>query len=1649
MEGILNQSDVAVAQNDNGSELNQNCKIKALIDYLYELTRINFKVISNLESYPDDYKKVFWLSSVPKEPGCCFVKARDVGDDIGDTWLEVKKWPKEPQLPKIPDSCVHWVDIEPLRNTKEIPELKKSIVVESNETLSSGESKSTCKTYLLSDSPHVKRDWEIYLENQWLPWTELYDRYVTVQNVYSELFLLYQELQKLGEQYELVLCLGLLRWKTPSGDIVKRHLITAKASLEFEPRIGRFCITPSDIVEQPNVELDMLDPEFQPSNAKQLTHEGRQTLGADPWERSVVDPLLNAIANSLADGGQGEYRGDQFEASSELPSHKPIVEFAPALVLRKRSMRGMQYMLERIKEQVENLSTIPQIPHAFLDLCESLGRLHKTEPDIDGQGKATFEGDEEIFFPRPANEAQKRIVLALNRQSGVLVQGPPGTGKSNTIANLICHLLANGKRILVTAKTSRALKVLAGMLPVQISPLCVSLLGDTIEERESLDESVKGMLAQVDRRDDLNIQQQILKFQKQLYENRKNKAEIENKLLAARERETFMHAIPGTKFQGTAGQIAQQLQGQEATFAWLIDNISPQMDCPLMDEEIMEMRKAINEIDTEMETTLTLTLPDPSTDIPSPTELCDLFQNEQVAKKTFSAGFGNGDDPNIPVLLPIPETILKELIFCLEQVLATLENIDRQRLDWATDAVFDILTDKDKLWRELLNLSKENTLGLSKLASYVDSLQIEIPSDIDQKRLLSDALIISAHLQRGGRLKVAFMFIPKLIKNHGGFITKVKIDGLDCSNTAVLQSLIDFLTLKHKLEYIDSLWPRKLKEVEILRTPLQVTRIEHWNETLSNIFKLRELKDKAATICSKIGGLQAPHWQTAPSVKKLIDTCSRTLLKKHLLSVQANIDKVRQHVALLASDKNTHPITEQLLKHIDERDLPAYKKEIENILDMREKASLFQRKSEFLVKLRLSAPQLAADLQNYTDPNTWSERLASLPEAWDWRKARSWLEEFVKDDDIDKLDETRKCLEKEIQTELTSLASIKAWSSCFDRMKEEHRRHLIAWQQSMNKYGKGTGKHAYKHRQNAQEHLNKCRDAVPAWVMPLHRVYDTVEPAPGIFDVVIVDEASQCGPEALPLLYLGKQIIIVGDDKQISPQGIGIARDQLQRLMRDYLVGFTHNDSFDIENSLFDHASIRFGNRITLREHFRCMPEIIEFSNDLWYKADPLIPLRQFSPDRLEPLKHVYVPSGFREGQSSRVINRPEAEELVKTIVACCRQPQYALATMGVIILQGEAQAHIIEKMLLEQLGAEEIEHRRLQCGDPYTFQGDERDVIFLSMVAAPNERIGPLTQMADQRRFNVAASRAKDQMWLFHSATTNELSEHCLRHRLLRYFQDPRSTISLSLGENAEELRQLAHSANRMREKPPKPFDSWFEVDVALDIAGHGYKVIPQFEIAGKRIDLVVQWQNSQIAIECDGEYWHGAEEYAKDVERQRMLERCNCRFFRIRESNYKFAKDKELNRLWKALYDRGIFPVTQKAGVNDSSIDRTLDNQANLEHAENNSDEENDDDLLESHQYHEPLVQDRSAPTNTEEAINAKPDLVSRAIIDILTNRPNNSCIRAKMPTYLLKRWNIRTRSQPRQQFEKKVDHIIFAMARKGDLIIYQSVNERIKLS
>ncbi len=547
-----------------------------------------------------------------------------------------------------------------------------------------------------------------------------------------------------------------------------------------------------------------------------------------------------------------------------------------------------------------------------------------------------------------------------------------------------------------------------------------------------------------------------------------------------------------------------------------------------------------------------------------------------------------------------------------------------------------------------------------------------------------------------------------------------------------------------------------------------------------------------------------------------------------------------------------------------------------------------------------SAPRVWKALRDSADEAIWERRLSSFNQAWQWALADDWLARRRDPDEIPRLERGLDDGQRQEERLLAELAAEKAWSHFLTRLTVKQRMNLVEWKNSIKAIGKGTGKGAAAHRAAALQSMSVCVEAIPIWVLPRYRVMDAFDPKPDMFDCIIVDEASQMGIEGLCLWGLGKQIVVVGDPEQISPTGSFMPQAPLAALATLFLKDIPFPDSLGPKASLYRHAE-RFKRKTVLREHFRCVPEIIGFSDQLCYAPNgtPLIPLRNYEPARLEPIQTRFVRDGFQEGRAGNALNRPEAQALVQQIVACARDSAYTGKTFGVISLLGEVQGRLIERMLLSTLGPEEMEKRRLDCGDAYAFQGDERDVIFLSMVSAPNARIGVLGGEDAKQRFNVAASRARDQVWLFHSAAPEDLSDSCMRRAILQYYLNP----------NVEDTAQ------------PATFDSEFERHVYERIRAKGYRVRTQVPGGDQttnqyRIDLVVEGDRARLAVECDGDEWHGAEKYEADLYRQRQLERSGWPFLRIWASDFYRDPDQALAPLWRELDRLGIDPAGMRQG-------------------------------------------------------------------------------------------------------------------------------------
>lgn len=1607
--------------------LNPNTqKVVRLVDYLLRLATLRTNPIREIV----EYQKVVWVSNIPRERGC-FTRAWGRDEEYEpDEWIQIQNR-REPELPAIPARCEEWVDRSSLRDKDHRPQLLSEITRKiQNPDWHDGSDQPGTIPHVehIEDHPIVQQAWDRYIKDKWLLWAEDHNVWKKVHKVYSDLFEIHQEQLRLGEEYELVLGLGLLTWQTPTGQRIRRHLVVADAMMEFEARLGKFTIRPHIEGAKLRPELDMLDIEEQPTHAEKTAKTSLDAAEEDPWDKGCVEGVLQALVHSI--NAQGDY-DDSLEAKSIYASTKPFVVYAPALILRKRSAKGLTETLKRMKEQVEHAE---KIPSEFADLAETRPKESRESAKGLVASNAAFDG--EVFFPKPSNDDQRKIIDKLRAANGILVQGPPGTGKSHTIANLICHLLATGQRILITAKTPRALQVLEGLVPDDLRPLCINLLGNGLEERRALESSVGGILRKFENWNENRAKSECLELEERLRKLREEGTRINRRLRDIRESETHSQYIAEGAYRGTAARIVEAVNRDRADYEWFTDTASLDKTCPISADNLRHMLNGMRQITADKRRELGLAWPEA---FPSPEHFAALVRDEtNAAEEEKNATHGANEQLADLLAENNPHTIEE-----IHRAFSTFRDTRRRLLaspySWMNDVVCDILCCKSSLWHELLRITCDGIASIEDLVGVAEVTRIKVPPDTDKRALYEDARALQHHMENGGSLGWG-VFQPKQVKDRRYIIGNVKINGHLCSTMEHFSQLADSVQVLITCETLWRYWQGRSEKIEGPYT-FQLSTLKSMRDALESAFKLEGLIAQCRAAINNCSSVVEPDWTSEPQVEQYIASCRLALSRTKKRLAIKEIQSVEDTISILTAKGNAHPVTHHLLNVIRSRDKDRYARVFNAIQTLEKQRNFLHKLDRDHSEMRRLLPQLTKSLEQTCKEPFWDERIQRIGDAWHWAQARYWLEDYIRKDDMPALAKRAKQIEDEIHSLIAKLASLHAWSFCFSRLGEDHRRHMEAWQQSMRRLGKGTGKHAPRHRRDAQEHLNKCREAVPAWVMPLHRVWDTVYPAPGMFDVIIVDEASQCGFEALPLFYLGKKILIVGDDKQISPEAVGLQRDSVHRLMEEFLHDFQYKDSFDIESSLFDHAKRLYGTqRITLREHFRCMPEIIRFSNDLCYSDTPLIPLRQYGPNRLPPLEHVFVSGGYREGSNNRTINRPEANAIVERIAKMCNDIKYKGRTMGVVVLQGEAQATLIENLLLERLGAEEMAKRRLICGNPYSFQGDERDIMLLSLVAASNATIGTLTKPSDERRFNVAASRARDQMVLYHSVTCNDLSSMCLRRKLLEFFESAKPQKIAGIARN--ELERRAAQDNRRIVNPPEPFESWFEVDVALEILRRDYTLNAQHEVAGKRIDLVIEGGKARLAVECDGDNWHGADRYEEDVQRQRQLERCGWEFYRVRESVFYANKETALEGLWRMLEERGIFPYTQRieppgeVNLEENDLDVSDTHSVVIDDEEENDANYSHDDVESEH---------RLSGRRAEEITTIE---IEDAIFQVLKKCPNFSCTLKSLAARVLREVDVWTRGKPRNEFEKRTMRRVRDLEKRGLVEIYKVTNLRLRL-
>ena len=1208
------------------------------------------------------------------------------------------------------------------------------------------------------------------------------------------------------------------------------------------------------------------------------------------------------------------------------------------------------------------------------------------------------------------------------------------------------------------------------MLPQEISELCVIWLGAGPDAQKSLEKSVQGITQQKNNWDSAGAVSEIKKLEEDLDTVRRNQAGLHKELVAFREADTYKHSKVFNFYSGTLEKIAVRVNEERDLHGWMLDRPGKDDEPQVSSSELLELAQINKQLTEELLQEIEMRhLPVDKLILPA--EFRKLVDIELRALALHSKSEKKRSYPGYKSLRSLNPDQRIHMLELLKDLLSRMDQLKKNVHGWVDRAARDIAAGRDRVWKKLLDVTKQHIHAMEKRIHEVSGLRISGLDGYDLAEVATHAEELKSHLDSGRSLGFG-PFRKKPVKQALYLIKKVRVEGKSCVSSEALQKLMDWLDFKKRLNDLAELWKLYTKPPEG-KYSVRLAEYQNLCEPLSEAIKISDIVQELKEYVSDLPELASPHWHIRNDIEALCDAVEAADLDEGLKSAKKAFAPLERMIQELLEKENVHPATHQVLDALRKRDTKAYEEAFVAVSKMNEWVQKYTRKCDVFARFRASAPQTAKAYEASGNDDSWGESFSQFESAWVWAKTDRWLNDMCDKIKPVAINEELERLENQERELLRKLAAKKAWQQCMEELGETERQSLIAWKQAVERIKLGKGRHAEAHRETARRKLAECRKAIPAWIMPLYQVVQTIRPQVGLFDIVIVDEASQSGPEALLLSYIGKKIIVVGDDKQIKPLHIGINRDQVDYLRRMHLKGIPHDEALGLEGSLFSQTELRFPGRVRLREHFRCMPEIIQFSNNLSYSTEPLIPLRQHGADRLDPVVARYVEDGYRKGRAPNILNDPEAKAIVEKIVECCEDPDYENMTFGVISLLGRAQSTQINNLLVSEIGATEIEKRRLHCGIPYDFQGDERNVVFLSMVDAPEKgRVCRMVRDAEtQRRFNVAASRAKDQLWLFHSPTLNDLRPECLRYRLLKYCLNP-SIEQRTIGDlDIDSIRRLAMSGARDRTRPPDPFDSWFEVDVFIKIVGRGYRIYPQFEVAGYRIDMVIEGLKGRLAVECDGDAWHGPDRYEQDTRRQRELVRCGWTFWRLKGSDFYRDPELALNSLWEELEALKVWPQSKwseqraakektRLGIEQIPVEAESSTTKEFEAGSFPSDSRTKAEDVQSergtgeHRSSQEGRLDRALHYAREKKKRKRPeDLpaaeIQSAIIDALKNCPPHfTCQLKSITKKVLKEFGIITRGSPRAEFDKRVKRNIAILKRKDLVYEYKSKYKRLGL-
>lgn len=1420
-------------------------KMKNLFEYLKEIYELKTRVILDYKKFDseidiEDFKNIYEN----------ITDIHDFSNDISgdDEYFTIKYISVEKAMPKIPNEIKEYVEVN-----------ENGISLDKNEDINA----------------EIRKKYNQYI-NEYKEAKKINELIRKYNSIYEMFFELNRRKNEFEEKIEVILGKGLFVYKTREGYLIRRHIFEAPIKIDIKQENNTIYLR-IDKESKANIEYNFLTGfgfkiKDRDSLLKAKNEYEEQYLMKD---KINFDELYEKYLNCAS--FKYEYVKDTFY--SDVEPEKAYVFNKDNIIIRKKQPTLWMEDLNNIVNKIDNNEFNPEniLPYLIVEKeDEKIKKLLHSEDNAESL----------VLFPLASNEEQYKVVRQTNDSNLVLVQGPPGTGKSHTIANLISNYVSYGKKILVTSEKSKALEVIKDKLPIEIRDLSMTLLTDTQNNNE-LSNSIQIVLDKYKDKDYLyEYQNKIEKLENRLSEvtelKKNNYDQIMQILLNnSHDYKDEVLSLVDVKLDSYRLVDIAKYLNNNIKYNY-IEDTNNYNNISFNKEILLEINVIINDLKKYKDFIVGREF-----DLPEQIdwegyelaiENIKKIENNQILDGLISEGIDdrNLKDYDINMLSNTISNVIKlENLYDRKYI---IENCTYKPRMTNLQAIIDDCNKSkeffEKTETELIGnnveLKSDDKINLSKALNIVyeaftNDGKISMLEKIKYKKEileLSNIIVNNRKLDENiteENLKLALAKIKYELK-----IEKIKND---IAGTLKESSLWGIVNEKEFSRTLDVL-------IEILSTFINYSQI------------VADLKDAISDIFRT--NVKVLQYIKNEEYEKIYEEITKAIDYSEYLNCQTSYDDKLHNLEALSV--KTYDVFENIINAIKYKDIESFKNErekIEKIYIVDEKYKELKRKYENETQ---NYPTFISKYISIED-----EERRNIIKNFDeilkyYRLNMYFFYQELNNQKFSELLDKKEEIQKQEKDIVVKLIEQKSWYNQINSMTNTICKSLSQWLSLKTKLGKGTGKRANIIRREMQEQMQIAKEAIPIWIMPLDKVIEQYpysnKPQ---FDVVIMDESSQSSIISLTALLRGKKMIIVGDDKQISPISVGITVDSLKALQNKYLKNIGLGVGFDMDMSVYDLAQNVCGSKkVVLKEHFRCLPEIIDFSNKYFYGNQiNCLKVRSNENTIKNPIETYFLDDAtVNVAGSNYLINQKEIDKVVAILRDIESNKSYKNKDIGIIVLQNSnAQIKALNTAIWQNFSSDFIKERRIKIGNSYEFQGDERDVIILSMVISKKQEDGEtrivkaLTTKEFERSFNVAASRAKEQVILVYSIHPNGLSKDCLRYKLITYYN------TFNKNENIDRDIKL---------------NTDFEKEIYKELRNNNIDITSHFRIGKYEIDFVVNDESGKkIAIECDGDDFKTKEEYEADIIEQDVLTRCGWKYIRLRASQFYINKEKTVSEL------------------------------------------------------------------------------------------------------------------------------------------------------